>query len=59
MTAQYDVNRQSWILEVQEDGEGLYIELTDEILENAGWKIGDTLLWERAPGNAWTIRKKP
>jgi hypothetical protein len=59
MTAKYDANRQSWILEVQEDGEDYFIQLTDEIIETMGWKIGDTLLWERAPGNAWTIRKKP
>jgi hypothetical protein len=59
MNAHYDVNRCSWILEVQEDGEGYFIQLTDEMMETAGWKIGDTLLWERAAGNAWTLRKKP
>jgi hypothetical protein len=60
MNAKYDVNRCVWTIEVQEDAEGfLYIQLTDELLENTGWKIGDTLLWERRPGNAWTLRKKP
>jgi len=59
MTAKYDVNSYTWTVAVQEDGEDYFIQLTDEILETVGWKIGDTLLWERAPGNAWTIRKKP
>jgi len=59
MTGHYDVNRQSWIIEVQQDGEDHFIQLTDEILETVGWKIGDELLWERAAGNAWTLRKKP
>ena len=59
MTAKYDVNRYSWTFEVQQDGEDYFIQLTDEVLETMGWKIGDELLWERAPGNAWTIRKKP
>jgi hypothetical protein len=59
MTAQYDPYSYTWTLEVHEDGEGFYIQLTDEILENVGWKIGDTLLWEKTAGNAWIIRKKP
>lgn len=56
---EYDVPRQTWTLEVQEDGEGYFIQFTDEILESTGWKIGDTLLWEPKAGNAWTLRKKP
>ena len=56
---QYDFNRQSWIIEVQHDGTDHFIQLTDEMLEVTGWKIGDTLLWERAAGSAWTLRKKP
>lgn len=56
---QYDVPRQTWTLEVQEDGEGYFIQFTDEMLASTGWKIGDTLLWEPKAGNAWTLRKKP
>lgn len=51
--------RQSWIVEVFQDGEHLMLPLTDEMLENTGWKVGDELLWERAAGQAWTLRKKP
>lgn len=56
---QYDALRQSWLVEIQEDEEGLMFQLTDEMLANTGWKVGDTLLWERAAGQAWTLRKKP
>jgi hypothetical protein len=59
MKNSYDANRQSWTVEIQQDGKEYFIELTDEMLESVGWKIGDTLVWERAPGNAWTVRKKP
>ena len=56
---EYNALRQSWIVEVQEDGEGYFIQFTDEMLETTGWKIGDTLLWEPKAGSAWTLRKKP
>ena len=51
--------QQSWIVDVQEDAEGHFIQFTDEMLAKTGWKIGDTLLWEPKAGNAWTLRKKP
>lgn len=59
MKREYDPNSCVWTLEVCEDGEGFYIQLSDEILERAGWHIGDELLWERGPGDTWTLRKKP
>jgi hypothetical protein len=59
MKNNYDPYHQSWNIEVQQDGEEYFIQLTDEMLESVGWKVGDTLLWERVPGNAWTLRKKP
>ena len=51
--------QKSWIVDVQEDEEGYFIQFTDEMLEKTGRKIGDTLLWEPKAGNAWTLRKKP
>lgn len=51
--------QQSWIVDVQEDSEGYFIQFTDEMLVKTGWQIGDTLLWEPKAGNAWTLRKKP
>jgi len=51
--------QKSWIVDVQEDAEGYFIQFTDEMLEKTGWQIGDTLLWEPKASNAWTLRKKP
>jgi len=48
-----------WVIQLEEDGEDLILPLNDEILETTGWKIGDELLWEKAAGSAWTLRKKP
>jgi hypothetical protein len=53
------VNNNSWIVTLEKDGEDLILPLTDEMLAGTGWKTGDTLLWERAAGQAWTLRKKP
>ena len=51
--------QRSWIVDVQEDTEGYFIQFTDEMLKKTGWQVGDTLLWEPKAGNAWTLRKKP
>jgi hypothetical protein len=48
-----------WVVELIEDGEDLILPFTDEMIEATGWQIGDTLLWEKAAGSAWTLRKKP
>ena len=48
----------SWVLNVKEDDEGLYLELTDEILAESGFKIGDVLIWEDNKDGSWTLRKK-
>jgi hypothetical protein len=48
-----------WTVELIEDGEDLILPFTEEMLETTGWKEGDTLLWEKASENAWTLRKKP
>ena len=54
-----DHQRQSWLVELEQDGEDLILPLTEEMLKGTGWKIGDELLWEKAAGQAWTLRKKP
>ena len=48
-----------WVIQLEEDGEDLILPLNEEILETTGWQVGDTLLWEKAAGQAWTLRKKP
>lgn len=56
---EYNAPRHSWTVELQEDGEDLILQFTDEMLQTTGWKVGDELLWEPKAGNAWTLRKKP
>jgi hypothetical protein len=48
-----------WVIELEQDGEDLILPLNEEILETTGWQEGDELLWEKAAGKSWTIRKKP
>ena len=48
-----------WVVKLIEDGEDLILPFTDEMIETTGWQVGDTLLWEKAAGQAWTLRKKP
>jgi hypothetical protein len=56
---EYDVPMYSWTVELQQDGEDLILQFTDEMLEVTGWQLGDELLWEHAIGDAWILRKKP
>ena len=47
-----------WILPIQETIDGdLYIELSDEILEGSGFKIGDTLDWKDNKDGSYTLTK--
>jgi hypothetical protein len=49
-----------WVLEVQEDPEtgDCILEFPPELLETAGWKEGDTLVWEEMGNGAWSLSKK-
>jgi len=45
-------------LEAADDGSGdLVLPLTDEIMAEAGWQIGDTLEWIDNENGTWSIRK--
>jgi hypothetical protein len=51
----------SWTVTLEEadDGTGdLIMPLMDEILESAGWKEGDTLVWIDNKNGTWSIKKK-
>ena len=51
----------SWTITLEEadDGSGdLVLPLTDEIMAEAGWQIGDTLEWIDNQNGTWSIRKK-
>lgn len=47
-----------YTLQVHEDSSGeLYIEIPESVLEETGWAIGDSLLWEQLTENSWQIKK--
>jgi hypothetical protein len=52
--------KNKWVLEVQEDPEtgDCILEFPPELLETAGWKEGDTLVWEEMDNGAWSLSKK-
>ena len=49
----------SWTLEVKQmiDDDGLFIEFPDEVMEEAGWKPGDTLKWTDRGDGSWSLAK--
>lgn len=49
----------SWTRHIEEDENGnLILTLGDEICDELGWKIGDTLEWIDNHNGSWTLRKK-
>lgn len=54
------MNKNSWTLEVQEDPEtgDAILEFPPELLEQAGWKEGDTLVWTDMGDGSWQLAKK-
>jgi hypothetical protein len=54
------VTNSQWIIEVQENGKTkeLFIEFPQDALDQVGWDIGDTLIWEELDHGAWQLTKK-
>ncbi len=52
------MNKQ-WTIKLEEDPDtgDLILPLTDEILQEAGWKEGDTLEWIDNQNGSWTLKK--
>lgn len=48
-----------WTIKLEQDPEtgDLIMPLTDEMLHQVGWGIGDTLIWEQNSDNSWSLRK--
>jgi hypothetical protein len=49
-----------WTLEVQEDpatGDAI-LEFPEELMEQAGWKEGDTLTWKDLGNGSWSLTKQ-
>lgn len=47
-------------VKLEEDPEtgDLILPLSEDILNQMGWDIGDELIWEELEGGMWSIRKK-
>ncbi len=48
-----------WTIKLEEDAEtgDLILPFTDDILQEAGWKEGDTLEWIDNKNGSWTLKK--
>ena len=44
------------VVEEGVDGE-LYIRLPDDVLDNLGWALGDTINWDEQPGGSFLLTK--
>jgi hypothetical protein len=53
-------NRNSWTLTVEEDPEtgDAILQFPPDLLEQAGWKEGDTLEWKDRGDGSWLLEKK-
>jgi hypothetical protein len=49
-----------WTLEVQEDPEtgDAILQFPDELMEQAGWKEGDSLTWKDLGNGSWSLTKQ-
>ena len=53
-------NRNAWTLTVEEDSEtgDAILQFPPDLLEQAGWKEGDTLIWKDLGDGSWSLEKK-
>ena len=53
-------NNNSWTLTVEEDPEtgDAILQFPPDLLEQAGWKEGDTLEWKDWGDGSWSLEKK-
>ena len=43
---------------VEQDGDELILPLPQELLDELGWHIGDTLEWTKHDNDSWSVKKK-
>ena len=53
------LSQNEWIVEVQENGQTkeLFIEFPPGCIDQVGWDVGDTVLWEELPSGGYSLRK--
>lgn len=47
-----------WIADVEEDRDGAYINLPQDLLDEVQWKEGDKIEWIDNKDGSWTMKKK-
>ena len=54
------MSQNSWIVEVQENGKTkeLFIEFPPGCIDQVGWDVGDTVIWEELPNGSCSLKKK-
>jgi len=54
------IDNNNWVITVQEQGETkeLFVEFPTDALNQVGWDVGDTLVWEELDHGAWSLTKK-
>jgi len=55
------LSQNEWIVEVQQDGKTkeLFIEFPPGSIDQVGWDVGDTVIWEELPnGGGYSLTKK-
>ena len=50
--------KNSWTVPIIEYEGDLAVEFPDELMEAAGWKVGDTMTWIDNKDGTWTVVKK-
>lgn len=54
------LSQNTWLVTIQEDGKtkDLFLEFPPGSLDQVGWDIGDTLIWEELPSGGYSLKKK-
>jgi len=47
------INR--WVIEVEQDTEGMFITLPEEFLNTYNWQPGDTICWTDKGNGSWQL----
>ena len=54
------LSHNSWVVEVQKDNktQELFVEFPPDCIDQVGWDIGDTVIWEELPDGGYSLKKK-
>lgn len=54
------LSHNSWVVEIQKDNktQELFVEFPPDCIDQVGWDIGDTIIWEELPDGGYSLKKK-